>query len=623
MKSLRGAVLLATIFAASALRADVTIRYQTDFKPVVSPPPGAADQAAKAAEADLSFSLRMKGSKGLITSDGLTTIVDFVKQELTLLDTAHRQYAIIPASEYSGKVAGAMAGMGAGAGLGAFGAMKTKVESRTTGRSEAIQGVQAEEREIAFTMEMPVPGDALPSGLGIKIVMQIWTAKPGEALRLPAIRELTGFNLWQKLFMDPAKMLGPLAPKASDTGNAMETLFAEIGKNQSVILRMHMEMFMPSMGALAAQMAGLTGQPSQSGQPAAAPFMQMTQEVAEISTAPVEDAEFLVPADYSAAPFDQVMAAAMNVNTPAAKTEAATALNQAPNPAPKPPRPGSVEAYVPTLSPVRQPEPVYPDAARAQGVRGMVELLVTVDPQGNVAQAEALTGPEVLRKPAIDAVNQWTFRPVIRDGHPVSAYTNATVDFIDWKKGADANVPALDETMASMERLSSLRAAMPRSPQQVLADLEQDSGGGDPMRRFYALDEMATAALGAGAEEKAVAYANELLQAAQKNAKDWNYGNAIHDGHMVLGLAAVRHGDIPAARQHLLDAGKTPGSPQLDSFGPKMALAKELLEKGERDAVLEYFSLCRNFWKMGVARLDAWSEVVRNGGTPVFGMSLR
>jgi hypothetical protein len=137
------------------------------------------------------------------------------------------------------------------------------------------------------------------------------------------------------------------------------------------------------------------------------------------------------------------------------------------------------------------------------------------------------------------------------------------------------------------------------------------------------LDEMAQAALRAGDEAKAVAYANELLRPGQPDAADWNYGNAIHDGHMVLGLVAVRHGDIPAARQHLLDAGKTPGSPVLGSFGPNMALAKELLEKGERDTVLEYFSECRRFWKMGQASLDAWSKVVRDGGAPVFGGNLR
>jgi len=35
-----------------------------------------------------------------------------------------------------------------------------------------------------------------------------------------------------------------------------------------------------------------------------------------------------------------------------------------------------------------------------------------------------------------------------------------------------------------------------------------------------------------------------------------------------------------------------------NSFGPNVSLAKDLLEKGERDTVVEYFEACKKFWKM-------------------------
>jgi|HubBroStandDraft_6_1064221.scaffolds.fasta_scaffold1930236_1 hypothetical protein len=41
-----------------------------------------------------------------------------------------------------------------------------------------------------------------------------------------------------------------------------------------------------------------------------------------------------------------------------------------------------------------------------------------------------------------------------------------------------------------------------------------------------------------------------------------------------------------------------------------------------RDAVLEYFSACRSFWKMGGAKLDEWSAIVRQGAIPNFGANL-
>ncbi|MBV8841883.1 MAG: hypothetical protein JO307_03640 [Bryobacterales bacterium] len=68
--------------------------------------------------------------------------------------------------------------------------------------------------------------------------------------------------------------------------------------------------------------------------------------------------------------------------------------------------------------------------------------------------------------------------------------------------------------------------------------------------------------------------------------------------------------------------GKTPGSPQLNSFGPNVTLAKQLLERGEKSVVLEYFAECRSFWKMGGPSLDSWTATIQRGETPNFGANL-
>jgi hypothetical protein len=82
--------------------------------------------------------------------------------------------------------------------------------------------------------------------------------------------------------------------------------------------------------------------------------------------------------------------------------------------------------------------------------------------------------------------------------------------------------------------------------------------------------------------------ANQLLEIAREYPDDWSFGNAIHKGHLALGWVRLHEGKIEAAKHHLLEAGKTGGSPQLNSFGPNMALAAELLRRGERESVLEY-----------------------------------
>src|SRR5580704_3543303 len=188
-------------------------------------------------------------------------------------------------------------------------------------------------------------------------------------------------------------------------------------------------------------------------------------------------------------------------------------LLQPPTAQPKTPQVGEPQAYVPFLNPLNREEAEWPESAKAQGIQGMVRVLVTVDPQGSVASAEALTGPAILRKPAVDALKQWTFRPVMRGGRAVFAYTEATVDFLDHSRPVTPDSFGLDvaDEMAAGQRIEELRNRWPRSPAQVLADLEQDVGGRDNEDRSYELPRLAKAAVAAGALDKASLYANELL----------------------------------------------------------------------------------------------------------------
>lgn len=143
--------------------------------------------------------------------------------------------------------------------------------------------------------------------------------------------------------------------------------------------------------------------------------------------------------------------------------------------------------------------------------------------------------------------------------------------------------------------------------------LNQDSAASSSM-----LTSKAKAALLAGVKEKAKTYAQELLVAGEKT-NDWNSGNAVHHGNIILGTLALQAGDVEAAGNHLLAAGKTKGSPQLNSFGPDMDLAQLLLERGEKDKVMQYLELCGEFWTK--PQLKNWIATIKGGGTPSFGTS--
>jgi hypothetical protein len=140
--------------------------------------------------------------------------------------------------------------------------------------------------------------------------------------------------------------------------------------------------------------------------------------------------------------------------------------------------------------------------------------------------------------------------------------------------------------------------------------------------RVYSLADAAKLAVRASALDDAEAFGRELLTFS---SKDWNEGNALYFGNMILGQVVLRRDDVVTAIGYLLASGRTPGSPQLNSFGPNMTLAKELLETkndAAREAVLEFFGQCAGFWKLDRGQLKRWSEVVRGGGTPDFGANL-
>lgn len=160
------------------------------------------------------------------------------------------------------------------------------------------------------------------------------------------------------------------------------------------------------------------------------------------------------------------------------------------------------------------------------------------------------------------------------------------------------------------------------SQQRLDKSLKELAEATSDKERFYALNDAAKESFAAGKIEDAGKYAQELLTLLPKFESNWNYGNAVQDANLVLGRIAVREGRIEEAKRFLIEAGKSSGSPQMDSFGPNMSLAKDLLEQGERDSVVEYFELCRTFWEMDRGKLDKWTQEVKAGKIPHFGANL-
>ncbi len=61
---------------------------------------------------------------------------------------------------------------------------------------------------------------------------------------------------------------------------------------------------------------------------------------------------------------------------------------------------------------------------------GIVTLRSTISDKGMVEDIEVLESPdESLTDAAVEAVEQWRFKPALCDGKPVGVYYNLTINF--------------------------------------------------------------------------------------------------------------------------------------------------------------------------------------------------
>jgi len=163
------------------------------------------------------------------------------------------------------------------------------------------------------------------------------------------------------------------------------------------------------------------------------------------------------------------------------------------------------------------------------------------------------------------------------------------------------------------------------SPERETLDNLEKTIPETPEGRFHSLAALARAAYDAGEMSKAENYADELLASAPRYRKDWAYGDAIFTANTVAGLVAIsRDHNLARADGYLLDSARNnPGSPTLWSFGPSMRLAKELLDAGERNIVVDFLGACGGFWRNGKDKLAGWKRAIEAGERPNFGPNLR
>lgn len=73
--------------------------------------------------------------------------------------------------------------------------------------------------------------------------------------------------------------------------------------------------------------------------------------------------------------------------------------------------------------------PEYPLVAKEAGIQGDVVMKTTIDAKGNVVNVQVVSGPQMLRGPAMAALRRWRYEPSTLNGQPIAVQMLVTIKF--------------------------------------------------------------------------------------------------------------------------------------------------------------------------------------------------
>jgi hypothetical protein len=241
---------------------------------------------------------------GYTVAGNFVSVIDLAKQTTTLMNTDKKTYASVTMNDYEQAVSLIIPKASAEA-QNMLANMETKFESKKTGRKATIQGIVAEERQIVMTMSNKTATDQETSGQLMRMVMEIWSAAPGEAARVPALSEMDRFSALTQTATNPTAMIQQLLGPYPAMSKAYEALTKELSDHPTLVLRTRVGVYVPALGQTVTALAR-TGRQVPAFNPDG-PLSEINQEVVELSTAPVDASAFQVPASFKPSTVGEIL----------------------------------------------------------------------------------------------------------------------------------------------------------------------------------------------------------------------------------------------------------------------------------------------------------------------------
>jgi TonB family protein len=143
-----------------------------------------------------------------------------------------------------------------------------------------------------------------------------------------------------------------------------------------------------------------------------------------------------------------------------------------------------------TRSAVGSVEPTYPPLAKAARVSGAVAVEITVDEQGGVFSARAISGHPLLKDAAVAAARGWKFNPTILGGVPVKVIGTLTFNFnLDSAPTTDGDTQADRKRKEEAEEdINDARAEVEANPNSAEAHFDLAEAHADAEHYDAAID---------------------------------------------------------------------------------------------------------------------------------------
>src|SRR5258708_18615729 len=301
MKRNIAGVVFMVLCAAQVGRADLTLRYTLTFKLGSFLPPQALDAMKQQMGSRMpeGTTVQIKGDRVYTSMGRMVSIADYATGQITLVDSENKRFATAPLADFPARALAAqkLPPMPPDA-QRIFDNMKLDVKASKTGRTETIQGIPTQENLLVLTME-------LTAGMQMRVEIHNWTARMDELKRTPALRELAVWVERPKAGMDPVEVVTEILAGMPGMGEKLRAPMQEMMKGAGgAMVRMRLATFMPAMGQT---MGGAADQP----------VSEVSTDLAELSTDPVPDSRFEVPAGYQAATVEELLGALFPESTPA------------------------------------------------------------------------------------------------------------------------------------------------------------------------------------------------------------------------------------------------------------------------------------------------------------------